>query len=151
MVKDSAEEEYICELVIPLVKVKQENNKWYAKPKKSNHIPSLSDIRIKLPFEDWLYLKLYGVNSCADDLIAFYISEYCREKLAKGEIEKYFFMRYADPEQHIRLRFNASEEKLLQIYPDIKQWLRTLIEKRVPIVFPSTPMKEKLSVMAERN
>ncbi|KAF0993637.1 lantibiotic dehydratase [Geobacillus sp. TFV-3] len=131
LVKDSSEEEYICELVIPLVKVKQENTKWYTKPKKSNHIPSLSDIRIKLPFEDWLYLKLYGVNSSADDLIAFYISEYCREKLAKGEIEKYFFMRYADPEQHIRLRLNASEEKLLQIYPDIKQWLRTLIEKRV--------------------
>ncbi|OKO95291.1 lantibiotic dehydratase [Geobacillus proteiniphilus] len=131
LVKDDAEKEYVCELVIPLVKVKQENNQWYAKPKKSSHIPSFSDIRVKLPFEDWLYLKLYGVNSRADDLIAFYLSEYCREKLAKGEIEKYFYIRYADPEQHIRLRLNASEEKLLQIYPDMKQWLRTLIEKGV--------------------
>ncbi|MED0679095.1 lantibiotic dehydratase [Aneurinibacillus thermoaerophilus] len=129
LVKDHAEEEYICELVIPLVKVKQKNNDMYSKPKKSNNISSLSNIRVKLPFEDWIYLKLYGVNSSADDLIAFHISEYCRDKLAKGEIEKYFFMRYADPEQHIRLRFNASEEKLLSMYPDIKQWLRTLIEK----------------------
>ena len=131
LVKDDAEKEYVCELVIPLVKVKQENRQWYAKAKKSNHIPSFSDIRVKLPFENWLYLKLYGVHSRADDFIAFYLSEYCREKLAKGEIEKYFFIRYADPEQHIRLRLNASEEKLLQIYPDMKQWLRTLIEKRV--------------------
>ncbi|KIO68335.1 hypothetical protein B4064_0974 [Caldibacillus thermoamylovorans] len=129
LVKDHADEEYICEMVIPLVKVKQEVNEHYVKPKKSHQIPSLSDERVKLPFEDWIYLKLYGVNSNMDDLIAFYISEYCREKWAKGEIEKYFFMRYADPEQHIRLRLNASEGKLLQMYPDIKQWLRTLMEK----------------------
>lgn len=129
IVNDLAEEEYICELVIPLVKIKKENNEVYLKNKKSNSVSSIAETRLKLPFEDWMYLKLYGINSSAEDLIAFHISEYSRDKLTKGEIEKYFFMRYADPEPHIRLRFNSTEKKLLNMYPDIKKWLRSLIEK----------------------
>ena len=38
-------------------------------------------------------------------------------------------MRYVDPEQHIRLRLNGKENKLLEIYPDLRRWLDMLKEE----------------------
>jgi thiopeptide-type bacteriocin biosynthesis protein len=124
------DKDYICELVIPLTKVKQEITSNKAPSRMlSSDISSLSKERVKDPFDEWLYLKLYGTSSNVDDLIAYYISEFCNELVEEEVINKYFFMRYIDPEQHIRLRFNSSQEKLLMIYPKIKEWL-SMIKKR---------------------
>lgn len=128
LVTDSNKYEYISELVIPLIKNNLEINNKAENTKKMNNISSSDKQRLKVPFDEWLYLKLYGTSSNADDLIAFYISEYCNEKISNKDINRYFFMRYADPDQHIRLRFNAKQEKLLELYPDIKSWLCSLIE-----------------------
>lgn len=129
IIKDSNEKEYVCELIIPLIKVKQDKIVRLPTTKKLNTIPSISSLRVKPPFEDWLYLKIYGTSSNDDDLISYHFSEYCRDKIMKGKINKYFFMRYADPEQHIRLRLNGNEKNLIDIYPDLKRLLNSLIEK----------------------
>lgn len=118
--------DYACELVVPLIKVKKEEIIQTKFSKKLNNISSLSSDRIKDPFDEWIYLKLYGTSSNADDLIAYYISEYCNDLVKNNKINKYFFMRYVDPEQHIRLRLNGEENKLLEIYPDLRKWLDTL-------------------------
>lgn len=118
--------DYACELVVPLIKVKKEEIIQTKFSKKLNNISSLSSDRIKDPFDEWIYLKLYGTSSNADDLIAYYISEYCNDLVKNNKIKKYFFMRYVDPEQHIRLRLNGEENKLLEIYPDLRKWLDTL-------------------------
>lgn len=129
IVKES-DKDYVCELVIPLTKIKQEaiGDKVSAKMLSSD-ISSFSKERVKDPFDDWLYIKLYGTSSNVDDLIAYYISEFCNELVEEELINKYFFMRYVDPEQHIRLRLNSNQEKLLMIYPKIKEWL-SMIKKR---------------------
>lgn len=129
IVTDNDENKYICELVIPLVKRKEENQKAIYKKKIGNDISSLSRDRLKVPFDEWLYLKLYGVTSNIEDLIGFYISEYCSEKMDKGEITKYFFMRYADPGLHVRLRLKSTSNQLLDLYPDIEEWLVDLMNK----------------------
>ncbi|WP_125152330.1 lantibiotic dehydratase [Clostridium rectalis] len=126
---DSEDKEYLCEVVIPLVKVRKEGEKLEGMENTKEYIPSLSEHRLKLPFDQWLYLKLYGVTSNIDDLIGFYISEYCREKVNTGEVYRYFFMRYADPVPHIRLRLNSSRTKLLDLYPELQVWLKDLISK----------------------
>ncbi|WP_026887551.1 lantibiotic dehydratase [Clostridium beijerinckii] len=131
VVTDSEENSYMCELVIPLVKRKIKQLKEVSIEKRTNNISSLSNERLKVPFDDWLYLKLYGVTSNLEDLIAFYISEYCTEKINNGEINRYFFMRYADPVPHIRLRFNSTSKQLLDLYPDIKEWLVDLMNKGI--------------------
>lgn len=120
---------YTCELVIPLIKANTDEIIQTKFSKKLNNISSLSNKRIKAPFDEWIYLKLYGTSSNADDLIAYYISEYCNSLVTNNKIEKYFFMRYVDPEQHIRLRLNGKENKLLEIYPDLRRWLDMLKEE----------------------
>ena len=121
--------DYACELVIPLIKVKKDEIIQTKFSKKLNNISSLSSNRIKDPFDEWIYLKLYGTSSSADDLIAYSISEYCNNLVKNKNIDKYFFMRYVDPEQHIRLRLNGEENKLLEIYPDLRKWLNSLKEE----------------------
>lgn len=121
--------DYTCELVVPLIKVKKEEIIQTKFSKKLNNISSLSSDRIKDPFDEWIYLKLYGTSSNADDLIAYSISEYCNNLVKNKNINKYFFMRYVDPEQHIRLRLNGEENKLLEIYPDLRKWLNSLKEE----------------------
>ncbi|MBW9173852.1 lantibiotic dehydratase [Clostridium estertheticum] len=122
---------YFCELIVPLIKVKGHHPKDIQISNKSSDIPSISPTRLKLPFDDWLYFKLYGTSSSDDELIAFFISEYFHDLVDSQKIEKYFFMRYADPEQHIRLRINAKQSNLLEIYPNLQQWFRSLIEKGI--------------------
>jgi len=129
------EKDYACELVIPLTKIKQEDIKHKISSRKLSNINSLSKERVKDPFDEWIYLKLYGTSSNVDDLIAYYISEYCNELVEEEDINKYFFMRYVDPEQHIRLRLNSSEEKLLRIYPKLREWLYMLKEKGLMTYF----------------
>lgn len=129
IVKDKEQKEYFCELVVPLLKVKKEQPKIQSTEIIREDIPSLSEERLKLPFDQWLYLKLYGVASNIEDLISFDVSRYCEEKVSKGDIDKYFFMRYADPVPHLRLRLNAPREKLLELYPEIQDWLKSLMEK----------------------
>lgn len=129
IVKDNEEKEYVCELVVPLLKVKKEQSKIQSIETIREDVPSLSEERLKLPFDQWLYLKLYGVSSNIEDLISFNISQYFNEKVTEGEIEKYFFMRYADPVPHLRLRLNAPAEKLLELYPEMQNWLKSLMKK----------------------
>lgn len=40
-------------------------------------------------------------------------------------------MRYADPKPHIRLRLHASQELLIQVYPQILEWSAELFSDQV--------------------
>nr|WP_284681014.1 lantibiotic dehydratase [Aceticella autotrophica] len=126
---------YVSELVIPLVKIKTQQPKSIMIKENSTYISSKSPTRLKIPFNEWLYLKLYGTSSMEEELICFYISEFCRNLVSEEKINKYFFIRYADPEPHIRLRLNASQYKLIKIYPELQNWLQSLIKKGLMTCF----------------
>ena len=92
-------------------------------------INSNGELAKKLPGSDWIYLKIYGNSTREDDLIAFFIKEFCESVKEEGIIEKYFFMRYADPGKHIRLRFNGRQELIsAKLLPRLYQWF-SLLEK----------------------
>lgn len=56
------------------------------------------------PGSKWIYLKIYtGVNS-ADKILADLFYPFICKLLKTNIIEKFFFIRYTDPEFHLRLR-----------------------------------------------
>lgn len=58
----------------------------------------------------WLYYKIYaGPNTC-DMLLINAIGPICKHLVASNLIAKWFFIRYSDPENHIRLRFLLNEQ-----------------------------------------
>ncbi|MDA1668148.1 lantibiotic dehydratase [Bacillus cereus] len=93
-------------------------------------IQTNSDVVRKFPGSEWLYVKLYGNASREEELICWHIKNFCTELEQKQIIEKYFFMRYADPDQHIRLRFYGDPNQLCKtVLPTLKQWFLSLQEE----------------------
>ncbi len=58
---------------------------------------------------EWLYYKFYSGVKTADKLLADVIRPLTDELIAHKWIDKFFFIRYSDPETHIRLRFHFTE------------------------------------------
>ncbi|MNJ27785.1 hypothetical protein D3C77_223000 [compost metagenome] len=120
------------EIVIPMIKMAQEaveNPKAAYPEERFNGISSTSPDRLKLPFEEWIYLKLYGTQSREEELISVEIADYCAELINQERVKGHFYLRYADPNPHVRLRIRGDQQQLLEAYPDIQLWLRSLIEK----------------------
>jgi lantibiotic biosynthesis protein len=66
-----------------------------------------------LPGSDWLYLKLYTGAGLADRLLRERLAPEIRRAEASRAIDRWFFLRYADPEFHLRLRLHGSAARLM--------------------------------------
>ncbi|MFY9822629.1 MAG: lantibiotic dehydratase, partial [Thermoanaerobaculia bacterium] len=64
------------------------------------------------PGSEWLYLKVYTGTSTADGLLREVVAPVAREAIAQGMADGWFFIRYGDPEWHLRLRFHGRPEEL---------------------------------------
>ncbi|MEE1101738.1 MAG: lantibiotic dehydratase [Agathobacter sp.] len=85
---------------------------------------------IVFPYDNWLYMKVYCKKDREEELIALQLNDFgCYLKKNFG-IE-HFFIRYLDPKPHIRLRFYANSQTLLQVTPIILNWAREMEEKRI--------------------
>jgi len=56
--------------------------------------------------DQWLYYKIYTGVKTADLILTKIIKPFADQLLAQGLIKKWFFIRYADPKHHIRIRLN---------------------------------------------
>ena len=61
--------------------------------------------RTFIPGDRWLYVKIYTGFKTADYLLKEAIPQVANRLLANRVIGKWFFIRYSDPELHLRLRF----------------------------------------------
>ncbi|MDG4830611.1 lantibiotic dehydratase [Solwaraspora sp. WMMD1047] len=68
--------------------------------------PALADIG-RLPGEEWVYLKLYTPSRRQDEAVARPVAQLQAELRAQNLLADWFFMRYADPEPHLRVRLLA--------------------------------------------
>ncbi len=56
----------------------------------------------------WLYVKIYTGEKTADTLLASVIEPLTRQWLEDGVIDRFFFVRYRDPQPHIRVRLRGN-------------------------------------------
>ena len=66
---------------------------------------------IFMPGSEWLYYKLYCGEKTADDILLDVIRPLVTNLLDKQIIDKWFFIRYSDPEPHLRIRFHLIDQK----------------------------------------
>ena len=64
------------------------------------------------PGSEWLYAKLYTGTATADGLLREVVAPVAREAMAAGETDSWFFIRYGDPEWHLRVRFHGDPARL---------------------------------------
>jgi len=60
------------------------------------------------PGTEWVYYKVYMGVKIADNFLL-EISETIRQLKEEGKIEKWFFIRYHDPVEHLRIRFKLQD------------------------------------------
>lgn len=65
------------------------------------------------PGSSWLYAKLYGGVSSADRVLREAVAPVVRAALASGAAARWFFIRYHDPQPHLRLRLTGDPARLL--------------------------------------
>ncbi|HET9228552.1 MAG TPA: lantibiotic dehydratase [Thermoanaerobaculia bacterium] len=100
---------FVHELVVPFVKKPAEET---ARP--SARSVSAGEIRRSfLPGSEWLYAKLYVGTSTADAVLRDVIGPLVRGVQASGAVDSWFFIRYADPQPHLRVRFHGAPARLL--------------------------------------
>lgn len=64
------------------------------------------------PGSEWLYAKLYTGTASADALLRDVVQPLVESLMQSHAADQWFFIRYADPEWHLRLRFHGEPEML---------------------------------------
>jgi thiopeptide-type bacteriocin biosynthesis protein len=64
------------------------------------------------PGSEWLYAKLYTGTGTADQLLNHLVGPLVRSSMASGAADAWFFIRYADPDWHLRLRLHGEPGRL---------------------------------------
>lgn len=102
-------ERYVNEVLLPLLHKKElllSRQVW--------NQPRVVEPAVQRDFmtgSEWLYVKIYAGTRTADRLLTSVIKPLADRFIAESVIEKWFFIRYADPDNHIRLRFYHSSDK----------------------------------------
>lgn len=86
-----------------------QNNKPAYAGIRSKELVQSSTRRVFSLGSEWLYFKIYcGIRS-ADKVLLNIIKPICEELEASERIDKWFFIRYSDPDFHLRVRFHATD------------------------------------------
>jgi len=79
--------------------------------------------------DEWLYYKLYCGKRTAELILVDCIKPLTESLVVDGLIDQWFFIRYADPKPHIRIRFHCSQiSKLGTIIDTIHKSIATYVE-----------------------
>jgi len=128
-------EKYITEIVVPFTLNANEATLIKTNDKKEDTIKTISNIsrnRISMNRDglmilpgkdDWLFFKLYGCSKRQNELLVLIYDKL--EEFAPS-LEKFFYIRYSDPEPHIRLRFHFKNDELSELLPSICIWFESL-------------------------
>jgi len=81
------------------------------------------------PGDHWLYFKVYTGFKTADQIITQVIAPLANQLLNSQIISKWFFIRYSDPELHLRLRFfltdtNKAGVPVLMLHKALQEHIR---------------------------
>jgi thiopeptide-type bacteriocin biosynthesis protein len=119
---------FIAELMVPLVLRTGRAVSDAAAARAGNVATYTPADRLRLPGGEWLFVKLYCPRAFENELLTGAVAELCEEALATGAADGWFFIRYADPDPHLRLRFCGAPESLTgELVPRVCAWAERLI------------------------
>ncbi|HEU5055814.1 MAG TPA: lantibiotic dehydratase [Kofleriaceae bacterium] len=74
--------------------------------------PAHREHRVFAPGSEWLYAKLYTGSATADQVLRELVAPVVADMRAAGVFDRWFFIRYDDPDHHLRVRFRGSPARL---------------------------------------
>lgn len=67
--------------------------------------------RTFIPGDSWVYYKIYTGAKTSDIVLTELIKPVAQELIEQEVIDQWFFIRYADPKHHLRVRFHCEDRK----------------------------------------
>jgi thiopeptide-type bacteriocin biosynthesis protein len=114
---------FLTELVVPLVLQAGQVRPGAALPHPCPVTAPAAADRLRAPGSDWLFAKLYSPRLFEDDLLTGPVAEVCQQAIDAGEADYWFFVRYSDPDSHLRVRFHGHPERLVgQLIQRLCSW-----------------------------
>ncbi len=125
-----ADGHYLSELVVPLVlrpfirkESAMQQTAIESEEPKSAVTPVSAANRLRPPGSDWLFAKLYCPAVLEEEFLTSAVRDFCHDISRKGLANGWFFVRYNDPDPHIRLRFRGDPNRLIaQLLPEVCSW-----------------------------
>jgi thiopeptide-type bacteriocin biosynthesis protein len=122
---------FVHELVVPFVVAPREEAAARPQPATApDQMSSGPAVRRSFPpGSEWLYAKLYTGTATADRLLREVVTPVVRDAFAAGAADSWFFIRYSDPEWHLRVRFHGTPEALhAQVLPALQAAAAPLLD-----------------------
>ncbi|HEV2755110.1 MAG TPA: lantibiotic dehydratase [Actinomycetota bacterium] len=127
---------YVNEVLIPFTRVE-------------SGIPASAPARVAAgrrsfpPGSEWLYVKVYTGTATADALLRAVVGPVVARARASGAAGRWFFIRYADPEPHLRIRLHGDRARLTsEVLPALRDAVEPELEGRVWRVEAGTYVRE---------
>jgi lantibiotic biosynthesis protein len=126
---------YVHEVLIPLTKKRPSPQALSDSPPKSfsaiQQIESTFVVRqherLLSPGSEWQFVKIYGGAASLDDVLTMDLAPLLSTWLSEGVIVRWFFVRFSDPDTHLRLRFQTSNHASCSA---LKSALKSLLADR---------------------
>jgi thiopeptide-type bacteriocin biosynthesis protein len=108
---------FVHELIVPFTRTDECGGRKDDPPTASRLRPSSlvlhpSSRRSFPPGSEWLYVKLYTGPATADQVLRDVVGPVVTEAMGGGAADRWFFVRYGDPDWHLRLRFHGRPARL---------------------------------------
>ena len=114
---------FVHELVVPMLRTKSVERPVspLAHSPSTTH-PAAGLRRCFAPGSEWLYAKLYVGTAAADQVLREVVRPVVDDALSTRAAEGWFFIRYGDPDWHIRLRLRGHSRRLSgQVLPALHE------------------------------
>lgn len=102
---------YSHEVLVPFVRRREPKRAALRSPIAAAR-PGEAPARTFPPGSEWLYAKLYTGTATADRVLRHVVPRVVPPALASGAADRWFFLRYGDPDWHLRLRLHGDPEGL---------------------------------------
>ncbi|MFN2488398.1 MAG: lantibiotic dehydratase [Actinomycetota bacterium] len=117
---------FVHELVVPFAVAKP------APPEKEKRLPAIVATgfrRTFAPGSEWLYANLYMGEATADAALRDVVAPLRKKVMNAGAADRWFFIRYGDPDYHLRLRFHGEPARLRdEVGPDLAAAIASLLD-----------------------
>ncbi|XXF79655.1 lantibiotic dehydratase [Myxococcaceae bacterium GXIMD 01537] len=110
---------FVHELVVPFVRSVPAPARVPAKLTRPRTL-----VRSFAPGSEWLYVKLYTGTALVDRVLREVVAPWVREALDSGAATRWFFLRFGDPDWHLRVRLQGDPARL---HGEVLERLHTLL------------------------
>jgi thiopeptide-type bacteriocin biosynthesis protein len=97
---------YVHELLIPCIARTTKDER--AQSPIIGRSEPVSAPRTFAPGSEWVFAKLYASAPASDRLLSHVVGPVSAALLGKGMIDRWFFVRYSDPDEHLRWRLHVA-------------------------------------------